>query len=140
MITIEFTIHSLPKDNESYRLITNTEGNLTILHEDTPIFSHNGILLVEFARQLNKWLDNNRKSSENFFYNSMDFEEDPVIAFKLNDNLKFYLESTLTIIDKNIVIEKDNLLYATKQFLQNLQKELISERINLEKFHSFDLK
>ena len=57
MIHIEFKITTLPTapmGPERYRLIVDIEGELTISKKNKVIFSHEDILLVEFARSVRR--------------------------------------------------------------------------------------
>jgi len=87
----KFQIKELPKGSESYRKATDIEGNLSIVIRNNEIlFDADGILLVEFAIFCKKWLDEN--IVKDFYYASMDFEEEPIIAFDVqqSDTCRFH--------------------------------------------------
>ncbi len=77
---IDYTIKEFPKDlSKSYALDSYTEGVLTLRINEITLFSEDGILLVEFCAALQDWV--NKNNSSDFVYESMDFEESPIIAF-----------------------------------------------------------
>ena len=82
-----FKIEEFPKETGSYHVPAYTEGNLSITNDGKEFLNADGILLVEFAVVLKKWLlaiDAGR--IDNFVYESMDFEESPILEFKFLGN------------------------------------------------------
>ena len=141
MIHIDFKITTLPKvpmKPERYRLIVDIEGELTISKKNKIIFSHGDILLVEFARSVRRWLEFNDKNiTEDFVYNSMDFEEEPVIAFRLQEIGDLLIESSLLEVPGHILFEPEDLIRALKYFLRKLYDALICTGINLKNYDTF---
>lgn len=87
-----YQIEELPKSNEPYRVATDIEGYLSITSDKGEVFFQaEGILLVEFAIFCKKWLDENAISD--FYYSSMDFEESPILAFRVKSRETYYLTS-----------------------------------------------
>jgi len=140
MINIDFTLLKIPSGNERYRLLCDTEGKLVISNEDGFIFSHDGILLAEFARVLGKWLENNNNQIEtDFVYNSMDFEEEPILAFRQSTSGKLIVESSLVPLPVGLSVQSDELIEASKIFLKKLHRDLLDNSIAVEKYDAFPL-
>ena len=57
------------------------EGTLRIIVGDTRFFEDIGILLIEFAEVAHRWLLECRREPCSLYYVSMDFEEEPILAF-----------------------------------------------------------
>ncbi len=139
MIDINFKIIILPSGTERYRLIADTEGELTISKMGQLIFAHEEILLVEFARVLGEWLKiNNENINRDFIYNSMDFEEEPVLAFRRQKAGNLLIESALLEMSRNIIIKPDELIEASKIFLQDLHDSLVCKGIKFENYDAFE--
>ncbi|MEP3475822.1 MAG: hypothetical protein ABJN57_06365 [Hyphomicrobiales bacterium] len=137
---IDFKITTLPQGPESYQLIANTEGQLIIYDEEKILFSQDGILLVEFARILSEWLQNYESNlKKDFFYSSMDFEEEPVLAFYHTSNSNFKIASNLLEVSIKEEFDEMDLKIAAKNFLKQLYITLIYEGVEVSKFHSFML-
>ena len=80
-----YKVEELPKSNEQYRVATDIEGSLSIVSDfDDILFEAEGILLVELAIFFKKWL--NESIDKDFYYASMDFEEEPILAFNIKSN------------------------------------------------------
>lgn len=141
MIHIDFkitTLPTMPMGSERYRLIVDVEGELTISEKNKVIFSHEDILLVEFARAVRRWLEFNDKNiTEDFVYNSMDFEEEPVITFRLQEMGNLLIESSLLEVPNHILFEPEDLIRALKYFLKKLYDALIWTGINLKNYDTF---
>ena len=141
MIHIDFkitTLPTMPMGSERYRLIVDVEGELTISEKNKVIFSHEDILLVEFARAVRRWLEFNDKNiTEDFVYNSMDFEEEPVITFRLQEMGNLLIESSLLEVPNHILFEPEDLIRALKYFLKKLYDALICTGINLKNYDTF---
>lgn len=138
MMKIIFEIYEYPLSNEKYRLISNTEGKLTISINNINLFSSNEILIIEFARILNNFIEKNNTSYNNeFIYKSMDFEEDPLIKIiiKSNDEIIFY--NGITSEEKTIIVNRDVFFKTCKEFLNALKRQLKEDGIPIEKYHSF---
>lgn len=77
-----FKIEKLPSSSEQYRLATDIEGSLKLVTKHGKIlFDAEGILLIELAIFCRRWLE--QKEKESFYYASMDFEEEPILAFNI---------------------------------------------------------
>jgi hypothetical protein len=77
-----YEIKELPRGTEAYRIATDIEGRLLVTSDSGDILlDAEGILLVELAIFCRKWLNEDIK--KDFYYSSMDFEEEPILAFKV---------------------------------------------------------
>ena len=131
MIKIEFFIKEFPKDlSRSYALDAYTEGVLTIHVNGKIVFDENGILLVELSNKLEPWvtqIDLDPDSEHNFYYASMDEEEEPVLAFNYDATDKSYRISSIWSSSESAV-KKDELLSACKKYISELRCA-VQERI-----------
>ena len=140
MIEIKAIISKLPDSKERYRLIADTEGSLEIAHDNAVVFAQDNVLLVEFARVLGDWLLAQSKDQfSEFVYCSMDFEEEPVLAFRISDDTNLTLESALLDDSRPFVFLRNDMIVAARLFLTRLAAELVDLGINLEEFESFSL-
>ena len=133
---ISFRIVELPKGNEPYRLATDIEGELLITSDSgTQLFKRDGVLLVEFAIFCKKWL--REKSSEDFYYASMDFEEEPIIAFRIHSSSNCYLES-VWLEDQVDAIPLTEVKEAMRRYIDELRADLDSKYdINIMDYEGF---
>ena len=140
MISINFKIVTMPLGAERYRLIADTEGELVITKNGQCIFSHGEILLVEFARVLGEWLKLNRRNvNQDFVYNSMDFEQEPVVAFRQKEAGDLLIETSLLTIPESTLIKPDELITASTEFLQKLHDTLVREGVCFENYDAFEV-
>ena len=123
---IEFEIQEFPKNNEGYNIITNTEGLLKISIEDYIYINETGILLIEFAIFIYKWLLKLKQGEiTDFYYSSMDFEEEPIfcLRYDLNKNL-FTLISVWNKDLKQHIISKAEAIQLFETYINDLQQSL----------------
>ena len=91
MMKINFSIDEFPNDlSESYSLTAYTEGTLKISVNGEIILDEPDILLIEFCTSLHKWLNILDDNQLDFYYASMDFEEEPILSFSYIQNLDKY--------------------------------------------------
>lgn len=122
----EMIIHyknlSLGALSEGPQLLAEVEGELIISIRGGSIFSEKGILLLEFAKEVSSWL-----SSDNdvFLYESMDFEDSPIIFFQKQPNGLWLIGSAW---DRKTYpdIMSDVLKEACKSFINELVDDLKS--------------
>lgn len=84
---ISYTTTNGPKSSIIDPIVTSEiEGTLIIKVNNYIIFNEEYLLLLEFAIYVKKWLYGDKKS--NFIYESMGFEEKPILSFeKIEENL-----------------------------------------------------
>ena len=134
-----FKIEEFPNETESYHVPAYTEGNLRLTYDGKEFLNVDGILLVEFAIMLKKWLlvvEAGRMDS--FVYESMDFEESPILEFKLLNNSTVKPASVWQIHEGNEVA-LETVVNAGKNYLRELVDEVkstyhydLENRINQE--------
>ena len=96
--------------------------------------------MVEFARYVEQWLKFNDKNiTEDFIYNSMDFEEEPVIAFRLQETGDLLMESSLLEVPNHTLIEPKNLISALKNYQRRLYDALVCIGVNLKNYDTFEV-
>ncbi|EGT3573111.1 hypothetical protein F6R83_08915 [Citrobacter amalonaticus] len=78
-IKIEYSNLTIGDVTSRPQLYAAVEGDLLIIKDNELIFSENGVLLLELAKEFNKWLGNQQ---EDFEYYSMDYEDAPILFFK----------------------------------------------------------
>ena len=123
MIEIKFFIKEFPSDlSKSYSLDAYTEGDLSIHVNGEIAFDEEGILLVELSEKLDSWivrLDVESDLVSDFYYASMDFEEEPILAFNYNvDEQIFRIESVWS--KGKTAVKKGELVNACKIFINQL--------------------
>lgn len=105
-------------------MLADFEGSLKITIGENIFFDEEDILLLELVVALIRWI-NKIKSGEmiDFYYESMDYEERPILAFMLNNN-SWQLYSVWEVFadDSNFSIEE--ILYAANKYIIALQTHL----------------
>lgn len=128
MIKIDFSVDGFPNDlSESYSLTAYTEGTLKISVDEEIIFDEPGILLIELFTSLHKWLslldDNNQLD---YYYESMDFEEKPILAFDYIHKLdKYEIKSVWGHLTAYVTLEE--ITNACTIFFSDLKNELLTK-------------
>ena len=84
---IYFSIIEQPVSRCGPKLYSEVEGIVSILVDGRRVFGEDGILLLELANQLSRWLTTSEtQNAGDFCYESMDFEDSPIIKFKHHSN------------------------------------------------------
>jgi len=124
---LEYEITTFPNETDGYKLASFTEGVLRVRVGSSVFLDVSGILLVEFAIVLDKWLRRAVFSPTDFYYASMDFEEEPVLAFCYDSRLdRFRLESVWSEADVGSIASVD-VVAAGRHYLAQLRDELKRE-------------
>lgn len=110
-------------------LASQIEGTLEIYVNGRNFFSEPNILLIELAQVIYIWLNN---EAITFYYQSMDYEEEPIIQISPYDNGKFLISSIW--VDYKCEIELGEWIQACKDFLSSLDFKLKKYGLNLNKF------
>ncbi|MBI2374008.1 MAG: hypothetical protein HYV07_08420 [Deltaproteobacteria bacterium] len=120
----EYDITTFPVDPGGYNLTAYTEGVLRLLVGASVFLDASGILLVEFAVVLRKWLRACASGPIDFYYASMDFEEEPILAFRYDTSGgQFRLESVWSETDVGPV-SRAEVIAAAQQYLAQLRDDL----------------
>lgn len=131
---LEYDIKTTPEETSGYNLTAYTEGVLRLLVGSSVFLEVDGILLVEFAIVLHKWLLQCASAPTDFYYASMDFEEEPILMFRYDSGRDaFLLESVWSNKDVGSVLRSDA-IEAASRYLVALRDELKRERgVDLER-------
>lgn len=122
---ISFEIKQFPKETHSYHIPAYTEGTLSIEINSDVVFNRDEILLVEFANTIELWL---KQGPANFLYNSINYEEGPIIAFIQQPDGTFVFDSVWKRSKSDKPISLNELSAAFSEYL-----ELIKNEVNLRK-------
>lgn len=121
MISIKFEIEEFPSDrSQSYSMVAGVEGTLSIVNDKAVIFKESGILLLELSQSLKSWLDKVDAGDDvDFYYTSMDFEEEPILAFAYSPSKRLYEIDSVWIRSQSFVSQGE-LVESSKHFLHDL--------------------
>lgn len=120
-LKMSFSNLTVPSDTGGWKMLADVEGNLTITLGQNVFFNEEYILVLELAIILIRWL----KKVEfgdlvNFHYESMDYEDKPILAFIINDDHTWRLYSVWETFTDSSHISLEELLQATKKFIAEL--------------------
>ena len=141
MMKIEFVIKEFPKDlSKSYALDSYTEGVVSLSIADKVVFKEEGILIVELYLALNKWIEEkDEQEKTDFIYESMDFEESPILAFMYEPHIDAYkFDSVWKILDGTVSFQDIKIAY--EEFKKRLSREIFKRsgyELNSTLSHSF---
>lgn len=125
---LEYKIDIFPYYTHSYHLMAYTEGVLRLVTKYGVFLDADGILLVELATCLKRWIYELRDAQVDFYYRSMDFEEEPILAFVYEDQTdSFILESVWS--DKSGIERApyDEVIDSVDKYLAELHEQLQAE-------------
>lgn len=98
------------------------EGTLRIEVKNNTIFNEEDILLLEFAIYIKKWLDSDKDS--NFIYESMEFEEKPILSFEKEEDKLWKINSVWFNQDQSdIYVSHPELINACTNFIDDFTSE-----------------
>jgi len=102
-------------------MLADVEGSLKINLGGNIFFEEDDILLLELVVALIKWL-HKIESGEivDLYYESMDYEEQPILAFITNDGCTWHLYSVWQNFNDSSHISLNVLLQTTKNFIIEL--------------------
>lgn len=122
----------LQKNN---KLLADIEGKLKIHIGEILFFEDEYLLLLEFAVDLQKWLNNiNNGNYEDFTYTTMDYDEGPILEFKKTNKKSWYINSVWSSLQNGLEVELNQLIESAKLFLIEIDKDLFE----LYNFHIFE--
>ncbi len=114
-------------ETAGWKMLADVEGHLTIIKEGKVFFDEENILLLELATALMKWLKTIESGSIiNFYYESMDYEDKPILAFILDKNGNWRLLSIWEIFADNSDLLLEDIIYVIKKYITELAEYLIS--------------
>ncbi|RKG52357.1 hypothetical protein D7V64_09805 [Acinetobacter cumulans] len=120
---ISYTIINGPKSSIIDPIVVSEiDGTLRIDVENDIIFDEEDILLLEFAIYIKKWLKSYKDSD--FIYESMEFEEKPILSFeKVKDNLWKINSVWFSQDQTDIYVAQLELINACTKFITDFSSE-----------------
>ncbi|WP_437777287.1 DUF7878 domain-containing protein [Sorangium sp. So ce1097] len=119
-----YQIISFPDKVEGYNLVAYTEGTLRLFIGPIAFFDANGILLIEFAIVLKKWLLRLENGPVDLYYASMDFDEEPVLALRYDADADEFLPESVWAKSDPLPISRGEAKSAADAYLAELGEEL----------------
>ncbi|WP_437685677.1 DUF7878 domain-containing protein [Sorangium sp. So ce176] len=119
-----YEMTSFSEKVEGYNLTAYTEGTLQILIGSVVFLDASGILLVEFAIVLKKWLLSLDDGPVDLNYASMDFEDDPIFALRYDAAQGEFLPESVWAKSSPLPISLDEAKSAADAYLAELGQEL----------------
>lgn len=123
----------VPPETGGCKMLADVEGNFKITIESRIFFDEEYILLLELAVKLIKWI-NKIESGElvDFYYESMDYEDEPILAFKVNTDSTWHVYSVWQTFNDSSHISLEELIQSAKAFIIHLAENLtIDLNINI---------
>ncbi len=116
-----FTVERFPSDTSGYNPTALTEGRLTIALNNSIFLDVDGILLVEFAVVLARWLSAVRRGEKpDLYYASMDFEEEPIFALRYDDERKSFTTESVWSRQEPVAIKDSEAVRAAQEYIGRL--------------------
>ncbi|MEK4349234.1 hypothetical protein MKX41_00210 [Paenibacillus sp. FSL R5-0475] len=119
---------------KNFKLLADIEGEIEIIINNKIFFSEKYLLLLEFGIELKKWwvkVKSNEKTS--FSYETMSFNEGPILEFAHIAEGKWRIFSQWQKFDCNQEIPQKVLMNSVEKFLGELESQFVklySLRIN----------
>jgi len=121
---INFKITDTPTGEQLNHLDVYLEGTLEISFGNILFFSQPGILLIEFASFIHKWLDKIESAGKaNFIYETMDHDE-PILTIKYVKDENYRIDSIWREKEMTQMISKKEIITEFKKYLDNLNDAL----------------
>jgi len=131
---LAYEITSFPDQTAGYHLTAYTEGRLRLLIGEEIFLDANGILLVEFAIVLRRWLVAMQHSPSDFYYASMDFEEEPILALKYASSLDSFIPESVWAKPSSKSVPATEAVEGGQAYIACLRQELMKDHaVDLEK-------
>jgi len=123
-------------NNGSRKLIATIEGELIIRTQDVVVFQED-VLLLEFTLALQAWINQILTGENtNFSYQTMDFDEGPILAFIYIEGNSWRITS-IWARNESPMIDIMSLIVASEEFMQFFSNSLYKMyRIRPEHFLS----
>lgn len=121
---INFEIVNIPKGKQKKYVTAYLEGELEIYVGNNLYFNQEGILLIEFAIFIARWLSLlEYDTTADFVYHSMDNDE-PILSFKLIEFDYYQIYSPWENMEISEYILKSNIYSEFKKYLSELDRDL----------------
>lgn len=124
-IKIVFNIVDVPSSLEGAKTVADVEGNLTVYVNDKIFLNEENILLLELAIILNKWLRYIKNNEfRNFYYESMNYEDQPILEFAINKEKKYSVYSVWQEFKNDDFFDLIELVKAASNYITELKHAL----------------
>ncbi len=115
----------------SQKVISEIDGLFTITWNGEQVFHENGILLAELALCLKRWLEYDEDlSSRPFAYQSMDFEEMPILSFKPKPDGSCVLDTVWDETGLPVKVPLLHVISASKEFVRSFETKVCALSFN----------
>ena len=124
-MNICFSITKLDDSRGWPRLYSEVEGVLSVIIDGKSIFNEGGILLLELAHELARWLSTIEAGNlGDFLYESMDYEDSPILEFKRRGDGWDISSVWMDGKQPQCFVLHDDLVKAVKAFIYDLRRDL----------------
>ncbi|MBY0434095.1 MAG: hypothetical protein K2U26_08310 [Cyclobacteriaceae bacterium] len=121
---VEFEIISIPVGEQKKYPTAYLEGLLKIMFNNIIFFNQSGILLIEFAILIDKWLESIKVDAfADFIFETMDNDE-PIVSFEYVKADYYRIESIWKESAVVELISKEEITNAFEKYLIDLEFEL----------------
>lgn len=121
---VEFEIISIPEGEQRKYPTAYLEGSFKIMFNNIIFFYQPGILLIEFAILIDKWLERNKLDEfADFIFETMDNDE-PILSFEYVKADFYRVESIWKETEIDELIPKKEIINAFEKYLVDLEAEL----------------
>ena len=116
-------IEVLSKD-WGWKMLADVEGSLKIAIGNKVFFDEEGILVLELALALMKWIEKIQSGNMvDFYYESMDYEDKPILVFMQNNSIwKVY--SVWQVFPDENKLSLEEIIYISKKYITELLEYL----------------
>lgn len=129
-----YTIEITATDPPPYAATAYTEGRLEVWQGGGLLLNVTGILLVEFAIELEEWCRKiRRKQMSSLHYASMDFEEEPIFALDFDPVSGCFKPGSVWQIAEGVPVSAKVALRAASDYTKSLGQDLEAIGVNLDK-------
>ncbi|MES9814033.1 MAG: hypothetical protein ABW161_14765 [Candidatus Thiodiazotropha sp.] len=128
MIKYSFDISKFPDDlNWDSALVCEVESNyFSISINEVEVFSNQEFLVYELFDALHKWLIKNVSGKSDFYFVSMDEEEEPIVAFLYDEGSgNYHFESVFKLADAIVTFQ--DIVDSYQKFKTDLSDQLLKK-------------
>lgn len=130
MIEYVFSVERVPDEVTGPSSLTGfIEGGFSIYVNGNKVFEEPEFLIYEFFKALDSWVKGQKLTGDNFYFASMDYEEEPVVAFNYDAELVQYNFDSVFKLGE-AVFDIDDIIESHAVFAANLREQL-ENRFNL---------
>jgi hypothetical protein len=126
MIDFKYSLKSELDNSKRKYFKAYIEGDFQIIIDRKLFFDEEDFLLVEFVSEIKRWLERYKLNKEDFIYNSMDVDEEPIIIFKITQN-GFIISSLWQNFTSNVILQELELILKIEEFVKNVEKDVLNK-------------